>query len=34
LSRTVGIERLLAGYRDGSSDPAQVVGRAYERARS
>jgi allophanate hydrolase len=30
----VTIERLLADYRDGSSDPAQVVARAYERARS
>jgi allophanate hydrolase len=28
------IERLLAGYRDGSEDPAEVVARAYERARS
>jgi allophanate hydrolase len=30
----VSIARLLADYRDGSSDPAQVVARAYERARS
>ncbi len=30
----MSIERLLADYRDGSTDPAQVVGRAYERARS
>ncbi|MEY2441114.1 MAG: allophanate hydrolase [bacterium] len=30
----MSIERLLADYRDGSSDPAQVVARAYERARS
>src|SRR4051812_21159889 len=28
------VERLLAGYRDGSEDPAEVVARAYERARS
>jgi allophanate hydrolase len=30
----VSIGRLLADYRDGSADPAQVVARAYERARS
>ncbi|MEY2440680.1 MAG: allophanate hydrolase, partial [bacterium] len=30
----MSIERLLADYRDGSSDPAQVVAQAYERARS
>jgi allophanate hydrolase len=30
----MSIERLLAGYRDGSEDPAEVVARAYERARS
>jgi allophanate hydrolase len=30
----VSIARLLADYRDGSSDPAQVLARAYERARS
>jgi allophanate hydrolase len=30
----VDIERLLAGYRDGSQDPQEVVARAYERARS
>jgi allophanate hydrolase len=30
----VSIERLLADYRDGSSDPAQVVACAYEQARS
>jgi allophanate hydrolase len=30
----VSIERLLAGYRDGSQDPGEVVARAYERARS
>ena len=30
----VSIEGLLAGYRDGSRDPAEVVARAYERARS
>jgi hypothetical protein len=30
----VTIERLLAGYRDGSQDPQEVVARAYERARS
>jgi allophanate hydrolase len=30
----VSIARLLADYRDGSADPAQVVARAYERARS
>jgi allophanate hydrolase len=29
-----GIGRLLAGYRDGASDPAEVVAHAYERARS
>jgi allophanate hydrolase len=28
------IERLLAGYRDGSQDPQEVVAHAYERARS
>jgi allophanate hydrolase len=28
------IERLLAGYREGTEDPAEVVARAYERARS
>ncbi|HEX4363998.1 MAG TPA: allophanate hydrolase [Solirubrobacteraceae bacterium] len=28
------IERLLAGYRDGSQDPAEVAARAYERAQS
>jgi allophanate hydrolase len=28
------IERLLAGYRDGSQDPAEVFARAYERART
>jgi allophanate hydrolase len=30
----VSIARLLAAYRDGSSDPAEVVAHAYERARS
>jgi allophanate hydrolase len=30
----MSIEQLLAGYRDGSQDPAEVVARAYERARS
>ncbi len=30
----MSIARLLADYRDGSSDPAEVVARAYERARS
>ena len=30
----MSIERLLAGYRDGSEDPEEVVARAYERARS
>jgi allophanate hydrolase len=30
----VGIEQLLAGYRDGTQDPQEVVARAYERARS
>jgi allophanate hydrolase len=30
----VTIERLLAGYRDGSQDPGEVVARAYARARS
>jgi len=30
----VSIGRLLAGYRDGSSDAGQVVAHAYERARS
>ena len=30
----MSIEGLLAGYRDGSQDPAEVVARAYERARS
>jgi allophanate hydrolase len=30
----VSISTLLAGYRDGSADPAEVVARAYERARS
>jgi len=30
----VSIARLLADYRDGSTDPAQVVARAYERARA
>jgi allophanate hydrolase len=30
----VTIQRLLAGYRDGSQDPQEVVARAYERARS
>jgi allophanate hydrolase len=30
----VSIERLLADYRDGSSDPVRVVTSAYERARS
>ncbi|MDX6682732.1 MAG: allophanate hydrolase [Solirubrobacteraceae bacterium] len=30
----MSIARLLADYRDGSSDPAQVVARAYESARS
>jgi len=30
----MSIERLLAGYRDGSQDPREVVERAYERARS
>ena len=30
----MSIERLLAAYRDGSEDPAEVVARAYERARS
>ncbi|HEV7805252.1 MAG TPA: allophanate hydrolase [Solirubrobacteraceae bacterium] len=30
----MSIARLLADYRDGSSDPAQVIARAYERARS
>jgi allophanate hydrolase len=29
-----GIARLLADYRDGASDPAEVVAHAYERARS
>jgi hypothetical protein len=29
----VSIEGLLAGYRDGSQDPAAVDARAYERAR-
>jgi allophanate hydrolase len=32
VTRCIG--RLLADYRDGSSDPAQVVGRAYERAQA
>ena len=31
---SVSIERLLAGYRDGSEDPEEVAARAYERARS
>ncbi len=30
----MSIEGLLAGYREGSRDPAEVVARAYERARS
>ncbi len=30
----MSVESLLAGYRDGSQDPAEVVARAYERARS
>ena len=30
----MSIARLLADYRDGSSDPAEVVARAYERARA
>ena len=30
----MSIDGLLAGYRDGSQDPAQVVERAYEQARS
>ena len=30
----MSIARLLADYRDGSTDPAQVVARAYERARA
>ena len=30
----MSIERLLAGYRDGTQDPGEVVARAYERARS
>ena len=30
----MSIAALLAGYRDGSQDPAEVVARAYERARS
>jgi len=30
----MSIEGLLAGYRDGSQDPAEVVAHAYERARS
>ncbi|MDX6677925.1 MAG: allophanate hydrolase [Solirubrobacteraceae bacterium] len=30
----MSIARLLADYRDGASDPAEVVARAYERARS
>jgi allophanate hydrolase len=30
----VSIERLLAGYRDGTQDPDEVVARAFERARS
>ncbi len=30
----MGIERLLAGYRDGTQAPEEVVARAYERARS
>ena len=30
----MSVEALLAGYRDGSQDPAEVVARAYERARS
>jgi allophanate hydrolase len=30
----VSIARLLADYRDGTSDPVEVVARAYERARS
>ncbi len=29
----MSIARLIAGYRDGSSDPADIVARAYERAR-
>jgi allophanate hydrolase len=30
----VTVEGLLAGYRDGSQDPEEVIARAYERARS